>query len=104
MPFEVEDRRCSKLSGHESLIERTGSIDLLYEFGRNDFSCLIMTCIVSKDLRMESPVLHDLRRKLYEVTCHCRSCHTLVCTLAKKSVKGVSELMEHSLHFIKGKK
>ena len=103
MPFEVEDRRCSKLSGHESLIERTGGIDLLYEFCRNYFPCLIMTCIVCKDLRMESPVLHDLRRKLHKVTCDCSSCHTLVCTLAKKSVKGMSELMEHSLHFIKGK-
>ena len=33
-------------------------------------TCLIMECICCKNLWLECPVLHDLRRKLHKVTCN----------------------------------
>ena len=60
MPLEVKDRSSCKFSGHETLIECAGSIDLLHKLSRDDLTCLVMTCISLENLRLERPVLHDL--------------------------------------------
>ena len=103
MPFKVKDGSGCKLGSPEALIECACRINLCYKLVRNYLTSLIMACIVCKNLLLESPVLHDLRWKLHEIASYRCSCDALVCTLAEKTVKSMSILMEKCLHLVESK-
>ena len=104
MPLHVKDGGSDKFCGHETLIEGLHSLYLCNKRVRNDLTGLVMTRIRRQHLLLERPVLHYLRRKFHKVTWNGCSAHALVCTLAEKSMKRMTELMEHCLHLIECQK
>ena len=61
-----------------------------------------MLGIFSENLRLESPVLIELRERLHKVTGDIGSADGRIVALCEKSVKGMAELVEHSLDLING--
>ena len=104
MPLHIKDRSCCKLTCNESHIEVAGSLNLCDKVVRNNLTCLVMTGVCLENLRLECPVLVDLGWKLHEIALDVGAAGALVGTLLEKAVEGVAQLVEHSLHLIKGKK
>ncbi len=102
MPLHVQNGGGAKLGGHETLVELPGVVYLGHERVRDDLTGLVMLGIFSKNLWLESPVLVELGECLHEVTGDIGAAHRRIVALGEKSVKGMAELMEHSLDLIDG--
>ena len=75
VPLHVEDGCGAKFGGHEALIELLGFENLGHKGVRDGFTCLVMLGIFSEYLRLEGPVLVELREGLDKVAGHAGTAH-----------------------------
>ncbi len=94
----VEQRCGDKLGGCEALIEQRGFVYLGYQIVRHGLARLVVRRILFEYLLLECPILHDLRRQLYEVALDLGQ--TAVTHVGEEEVQCVAELVEQRLGLV----
>ena len=93
MIVHVEQRCSNILYGGETLSVFSAAVKFLNKFLWHNLTRLVVLGINLQHLRSESPVLVNLRGKLYEIAWNTR--YTLIVNVLEEIVKGMSKLMEH---------
>ena len=100
MPLHVKNGSCAEFRRHETLIELVRIIDLSNQRIWNYLAGFVILGVHSQYLRLESPVLIELRERLNEIASHVSPAHRCIVAFREEPVKGMAELMECCLDLI----
>ncbi len=85
--------RCGEVFGHDEALVEIGCVaDLLNKVFRDHLSRGVMDGVFAKHLRLERPILHDLRGEFDEITL--RTPQSLIGRFSEQVVEGVAEFVE----------
>ena len=100
MPLHVELGGAEHLGERVALVERFGLPDLVDQRLRHRRAGLVVHRVVREHLRVERPVLVELRGKLDEVARDVGARQRRVLLVGEQAVQRVAELVEHRRHVV----
>ncbi len=95
VPGQVKQRGRQVLGGRVALVEAACLEDLVDQLLRHRFAGLVVLGVVGEDLRVQRPVLVELRRELDEIARGGGAGDRRVLHVREHAMQGVAELMEH---------
>ena len=98
----IGKRCCQILHSSESLIEQFAASQTVHVSVRNDIAGPIVQSVAFQQLRLESPVLHNLRRKFDEIAFD--AAESAIRNILEEVVQGMAELVEKRFGLIDGQK